>query len=263
MCKKEASMGLKKGIVAILLTTMIFACSDDNSGTNANSGTNENSGNNAASTESPQTNASTCDLATAKLPPSELAWKANFAGGCDVTQTISLESLQKFDTLLTAAGYEKNIISNENFRYTKVTPNLPAGTLDKDTLFFTYIMETFAGTFSGKTVPMTDSQKLEYELREVALATFPEGFCDNGRFENTSISSTSSFSSTSECSGTDKTVVSLFEEKGWAMNFVHEYPDGDRYDYDGTISYNGTTYKIYLQYEPKINFCDFYIRKKV
>ena len=193
-------MGLKKGIVAILFTTMIFACSDDNSGTNANSGTNGN----ATST---QTNASTCDLATAKLPPSELAWKANFAGGCDVTQTISLERLQKFDTLLIAAGYEKDIISNENFRYTKVTPNLPTGTLDKDTLFFTYTMETFSGTFSGQTVPMTDSQKLEYELREVASAKFPEGFYDNSTFDNKYLTSKG------ECPGTNKDAISLFEEK--------------------------------------------------
>lgn len=249
-------MGLKKGIVAILFTTMIFACSDDSSGTSANSGTNENSGNNAASTESPQTNASTCDLATAKLPPSELAWKANFAGGCDVTQTISLESLQKFDTLLTAAGYEKDIISNENFRYTKVTPNLPTGTLDKDTLFFTYIMETFSGTFSGQTVPMTDSQKLQYELREVAMATFPEGFYDKSSFDNKELSSKG------DCSGTNEAVASLFEEKGWAMNLVLTFPDGDRYDYDGDISYNGSTYYIYLQYQPKLTFCNFYIKKK-
>lgn len=246
-------MGLKKGIVAILFTTMIFACSDDNSGTSANSGTNENSGNNASST---QTNASTCDLATAKLPPSELAWKANFAGGCDVTQTISLESLQKFDTLLIAAGYEKDIISNENFRYTKVTPNLPTGTLDKDTLFFTYTMETFSGTFSGQTVPMTDSQKLEYELREVASAKFPEGFYDNSTFDNKYLTSKG------ECPGTNKDAISLFEEKGWAMNLVQAYSDGYRYDYDGDISYNGSTYHIYLEYEPKIPFCYFYIRKK-
>ena len=96
-------------------------------------------------------NASKCDLATQKLPASSLAWQPTFSGGCEVSQQIALDELLKFDTLLIAAGYEKEELTQSSYRYTLETPNVETATSINDTLEFTYMQGTFAGFFRSAT----------------------------------------------------------------------------------------------------------------
>lgn len=188
----------------------------------------------------PVNNASTCDLATAKLPPSELAWKPTFGGSCEVSQTISLASLQKFDTLLIAAGYEQKKLTTESFRYTIEKPNMVASTIDRDTLLFTYSMETFVGTFSGVTEPMTEKQKLGYELTEVARANLPADVFAKGKFDNDD-----SFYAGGIPSAVNRTyVISQLNKFGWNLK-----EGADSYSkIKGSITYNGTVYTMTLYY---------------
>lgn len=192
-------------------------------------------------TEVPVKNASTCDLATAKLPPSELAWKPTFGGSCEVSQTISLEKLQKFDTLLIAAGYEQTKISNESFRYTITKPDPVSETIDKDTLLFTYSMETFVGTFSGVTVQMTASQVLEYQLREVAQANLPSELYEKGEF-----TTDRDFLVTGYETVNSSYFVAQLNKFGWNLKEISNY-SGD-YRYTGSLNYKGLTYEMELEY---------------
>ena len=193
-------------------------------------------------TEVPVKNASTCDLATAKLPPSELAWKPTFGGSCEVSQTISLASLQKFDTLLIAAGYEQKKLTTESFRYTIEKPNMVASTIDRDTLLFTYSMETFVGTFSGVTEPMTEKQKLGYELTEVARANLPADVFAKGRINNYGDEFyTGYIPSAVNCAY----VISQLNKFGWNLK------EGACSSYSaikGSITYNGSIYTMTLYY---------------
>ena len=191
-------------------------------------------------TEVPVKNASTCDLATAKLPPSELAWKPTFGGSCEVSQTISLEKLQKFDTLLIAAGYEQTKISNETFRYTIEAPNMESATVDRDTLLFTYSMETFVGTFSGVTGPMTKKQLLGYELTEVARANLPEDVFARGKFDDYY----DNFYAGDIPSKVDRAyVITQLNKYGWNLK-----KGASSYSSIGSITYNGTVYTLTLYY---------------
>lgn len=208
-------------------------------------------------TEVPVKNASTCDLATAKLPPSELAWKPTFGGSCEVSQTISLEKLQKFDTLLIVAGYEQKKLTTESFRYTIESPNIEASTIDRDTLLFTYSMETFVGTFSGVTEPMTETQKLGYELTEVARANLPADVFAKGRISNYG----DAFYAGGIPSAVNRTyVISQLNKFGWnlkegASSYSSIY---------GSITYNGSVYTmelIYYDYTAGDEY-SIYIRKK-
>ena len=193
-------------------------------------------------TEVPVKNASTCDLATAKLPPSELAWKPTFGGSCEVSQTISLEKLQKFDTILIVAGYEQTKISNESFRYTIEKPNMESATVDRDTLLFTYSMETFVGTFSGVTEPMTEKQKLGYELTEVARANLPADVFAKGRISN----SGDKFYAGSIPSAVNRTyVISQLNKYGWNLKEGASSYSAIK----GSITYNGTVYTMELYYD--------------
>ena len=191
-------------------------------------------------TEVPVKNASTCDLATAKLPPSELAWKPTFGGSCEVTQTISLEKLQKFDTLLIVAGYEQKKLTTESFRYTIESPNIEASTIDRDTLLFTYSMETFVGTFSGVTEPMTEKQKLGYELTEVARANLPADVFAKGKINNDG-----DFYAGYIPSAVNRTyVISQLNKFGWNLK-----EGADSYSaINGSITYNGSVYTMKLYY---------------
>ena len=192
-------------------------------------------------TEVPVKNASTCDLATAKLPPSELAWKPTFGGSCEVSQTISLASLQKFDTLLIAAGYKQTKISNESFRYTIEKPNMVASTIDRDTLLFTYSMETFVGTFSGVTEQMTARQILAYELNEVAKAHLPEDLYALGEIYG------NAFEVSSVPSAVNSTyVANQLNKYGW--NLKETISSSYTVDYEGSIVYNGAVYTMELTY---------------
>lgn len=205
----------------------------------------------------PVNNASTCDLATAKLPPSELAWKPTFGGSCEVSQTISLASLQKFDTLLIAAGYEQKKLTTESFRYTIEKPNMVASTIDRDTLLFTYSMETFVGTFSGVTEPMTETQKLGYELTEVARANLPADVFAKGRISNNG----DAFQASGIPSAVNRTyAISQLNKFGWnlkegASSYSSIY---------GSITYNGTVYTMELIYYDDTAGDEYsiYIRKK-
>lgn len=185
-------------------------------------------------------NASTCDLATAKLPPSELAWKPTFAGGCEVSQTIALDKLQKFDTLLIAAGYEQTKISNESFRYTNFVEDPVAGTVERDTLFFAYTMETFVGTFSGTVTPMSESRKLEIELLDVASANLPQELFVQGDYYG------GSFSIVAESKENRGKFVSTLIQYGWIM--LDDGNSGTTYLYKGSKTYNGHNYSLDLHY---------------
>jgi hypothetical protein len=196
---------------------------------------------NGGALDIPVNNASTCDLATAKLPPSELAWKPTFGGSCEVSQTISLASLQKFDTLLIAAGYKQTKISNESFRYTIEKPNMVASTIDRDTLLFTYSMETFVGTFSGVTEQMTARQILAYELNEVAKAHLPEDLYALGEIYG------NAFEVSSVPSAVNSTyVANQLNKYGW--NLKETISSTYTVDYEGSIVYNGAVYTMELTY---------------
>ena len=196
---------------------------------------------NGGALDIPVNNASTCDLATAKLPP-DLAWKPTFGGSCEVSQTISLASLQKFDTLLIAAGYEQKKLTTESFRYTIEKPNIVASTIDRDTLLFTYSMETFVGTFSGVTEPMTEKQKLGYELTEVARANLPADVFAKGRINNYGDEFyTGYIPSAVNCAY----VISQLNKFGWNLK------EGACSSYSaikGSITYNGSVYTMTLYY---------------
>lgn len=201
-------------------------------------------------------NASTCDLATAKLPPSELAWKPTFAGGCEVSQTISLANLQKFDTLLIKAGYEKEVISNENFRYTILVEDPVASTVEKDTLFFAYTMETFVGTFSGAVTPMSEMRKLEIELLDVAQANLPPELFAQGRFVISSYSEEGYF----YISGNSEVYMGKFVQSinqyGWIL--LEGYYNWGPHEYKGSKTYNGHSYSMTLTYEESSSGLDSY-----
>lgn len=241
------------------------ACGGSDSSTDANSASPSASTDNPQNstgdpTHVPQVNASTCDLATAKLPASELAWKPNFAGNCEVTQTISLENLQKFDTLLIAAGYEKEIISNQDFRYTIVKTDPVAETIDKDTLFFTYAMETFSGTFSGVTNPMTQDQKLEYEFTEVAKANLPQKIFERGHYSKSG--GLPSFSGTGHGSVNRTDFVTQLNKFGWNLT-DSPYSTQVIHRYTGSITYNGTVYTMMLDYYDDDKYYTYAIKKEV
>lgn len=95
-------------------------------------------------------NASQCDLATQRLPASSLAWQPTFSGGCEVSQQIPLDELLKFDTLLIAAGYEKEELVQESYRYARKKQDSNSSVAFNDTLLFTYKMGTFVGNFYSK-----------------------------------------------------------------------------------------------------------------
>lgn len=197
---------------------------------------------NGGALDIPVNNASTCDLATAKLPPSELAWKPTFGGSCEVSQTISLASLQKFDTLLIAAGYKQTKISNESFRYTIEKPNMESATVDRDTLLFTYSMETFVGTFSGVTGPMTKKQLLGYELTEVARANLPEDVFAMGKFDDYY----DNFYAGDIPSKVNRAyVITQLNKYGWNLKEGASYYSAIK----GSITYNGSVYTMTLYYD--------------
>lgn len=250
-------MNIKLLLLGSALASLMFtACSSDDSNTAAsavNVNTDDES-TDSGKTQAPVQNASTCDLATAKLPASELAWKPTFGGGCEVSQTISLASLQKFDTLLIAAGYEQTKMSTETFRYTIESPNMATSTVDKDTLLFTYSMETFVGTFSGVTEPMSEIQKIGYELTEVARANLPAELFAMGKFD----SSKDRFYAGSIPSAVNSTyVVSQLNEFGWNLT---EQDSNSSYDqnYYGSITYNGNVYILWVLYYNSLYGKDFY-----
>ena len=95
-------------------------------------------------------NASKCDLATQKLPASSLAWQPTFGGGCEVSQQIALDELQKFDTLLIAAGFQKEELVQESYRYVRKKLDNNSSVYFNDTLLFTYNTGIFVGNFSSK-----------------------------------------------------------------------------------------------------------------
>ena len=83
-------------VLSLMVALFFAACSDSgNDGNPAQSGEGGNP---------QQANASQCDLATAKLPASALAWQPTFAGGCEVTQQFPLAELQALDQQLIAMG---------------------------------------------------------------------------------------------------------------------------------------------------------------
>ena len=101
-------------------------------------------------------NASKCDLATQKLPASSLAWQPTFSGGCEAQQQIALDEMLKFDTLLIAAGFQKEELVQESYRYVRETPDYTMLVAVNDTLAFTYMMGTFVGNFHSVTSPLDE-----------------------------------------------------------------------------------------------------------
>lgn len=101
-------------------------------------------------------NASKCDLATQKLPASSLAWQPTFSGGCEAQQQIALDEMLKFDTLLIAAGFQKEELVQESYRYVRETPDYTTLVAVNDTLAFTYMMGTFVGNFHSVTSPLDE-----------------------------------------------------------------------------------------------------------
>ena len=110
--------------------------------------------------------ASKCDLATQKLPASSLAWQPTFSGGCEAQQQIALDEMLKFDTLLIAAGFQKEELVQESYRYVRETPDYTTLVAVNDTLAFTYMMGTFVGNFHSVTSPL-DEKVLQERFRSL------------------------------------------------------------------------------------------------
>ena len=118
-------------------------------------------------------------------------------------------------------------------------------------------METFVGTFSGVTEPMTETQKLGYELTEVARANLPADVFAKGRISNNG----DAFQASGIPSAVNRTyVISQLNKFGWnlkegASSYSSIY---------GSITYNGSVYTmelIYYDYTAGDEY-SIYIRKK-
>lgn len=148
---------------AILVFSACSSDSDSGSGTSANNSSGKN-------------NASQCDMATARLPASSLAWQPTFAGGCEVTQQFPLDELNALDQQIVAMGFVKNAITQESYVYTynyKDYDNLIAY---NDTLRFTYAAGFFSGNFisAQQTITQEEIQKEQEALnKEFMLESCP------------------------------------------------------------------------------------------
>ena len=119
-----------------------------------------------------------------------------------------------------------------------------ASTIDRDTLLFTYSMETFVGTFSGVTEPMTETQKLGYELTEVARANLPADVFAKGRINDYG----DKFYVGYIPSAVNRAyVISQLNKFGWNLKV-----ETDSYSsiesIEGSITYNGSVYTMNLYY---------------
>jgi hypothetical protein len=160
----------KYASLVLSLTVVLFfaACSDSgNDGNPAQSGEGGNS---------QQANASQCDLATAKLPASALAWQPTFAGGCEVTQQFPLADLQALDQQLIAMGYEKKALTQESYIYSLNNNDFDNMKVYNDTLRFTYASEFFSGNFDAAERAMTQDEVQKLAILDACPTLLPAGF---------------------------------------------------------------------------------------
>jgi hypothetical protein len=160
-------------LVLSLAAAMFFAaCSDSSdSGNPAQSGEENN-----PQQDVPPANASQCDLATAKLPASSLAWQPTFAGGCEVTQQFPLAELQALDQQLIAMGYEKKALTQESYIYSLNNNDFDNMKVYNDTLRFTYASEFFSGNFNAAERAMTQDEVYKLAILDACPTLLPAGF---------------------------------------------------------------------------------------
>lgn len=158
--------------LSLAVATFFAACSDSgNDGNPAQSGEGGN-----PQQDVPPANASQCDLATAKLPASALAWQPTFAGGCEVTQQFPLAELQALDQQLIAMGYEKKALTQESYIYSLNNNDFDNMKVYNDTLRFTYASEFFSGNFDAAERAMTQDEVQKLAILDACPTLLPAGF---------------------------------------------------------------------------------------
>lgn len=188
-------------------------------------------------------NASQCELATQRLPPSSLAWQPSFSGGCEVSQLIAVADLQKFDTLLIAKGYEKKELVQGSYRYTLETPNIETATSINDTLEFTYMQGTFAGFFRSATSAIDKVTMKKILVKQACPSLIPETVFEKDvciSVDNKGEIAPESFLILKEASS----LLSDLKNYGWTCNIENGML------YTCNVNYNGNLYSLQYIYQP-------------
>lgn len=216
--------------------TVVYVKSGDGSSNNGDSG-------------SGKTNASTCDLATQSLPASQLAWQPTFAGGCEVAQEFALADLQTLDDELIEAGFEKNALSDESYRYTRLRLDAAAyhELAYRDTLAFTYTMGTFVGTFKNAELPLGD---VGYIVVNYLTPFIPEEDMPKFYFMYTDGYTRMGYVSGGSKIGTKENFIEKMKEIGFKLSLTSD--DDPVFYYNATIS-DGThgTVQLKVRYTRK------------
>ena len=218
---------------AILVFSACSSDSDSGSGTSANNSSGKN-------------NASQCDIATARLPASSLAWQPTFAGGCEVTQQFPLDELNALDQQIVAMGFEKNAITQESYIYTYNYKDYDNLVTYNDTLRFTYAAGFFSGNFFSEQQAITQEElnKLQEEankafLLEACAALLPAGTLNGGshdectEYVETGKSRPSSYGASNY---KDKEFSQIMTNHGWTC---YKSANGRGTKYKCNQNYNG------------------------
>ena len=188
-------------------------------------------------------NASQCELATQRLPPSSLAWQPSFSGGCEVSQLIAVADLQKFDTLLIAKGYEKKELVQGSYRYTLETPNVETATSINDTLEFTYMQGTFAGFFRSATSAIDKVTMKKILVKQACPSLIPETVFEKDvciSVDNKGEIAPESFLILKEASS----LLSDLKNYGWICEIENSML------YTCNVNHNGNLYSLQYIYQP-------------
>ena len=224
---------MKKTLIVFCMSlAVLMACSESDS----------NGGVTQPSSGTITPNASKCDLATQKLPASSLAWQTTFGGGCEVTQQFALNELEKFDTLLIAAGYQKKELTQGTYRYVLETLNVETTSSTNDTLEFSYLQGTFAGFFRSATNQIT-KQALKIALTTQACPVLiPESLFGKqvcGKADNLGTITVASFYYTPK---DEAKLASDLNSSGWICNVASAS------SYTCTANYGGNSYSLRFEY---------------
>lgn len=224
---------MKKTLIVFCMSlAVLMACSESDS----------NGGVTQPSTGTITPNASKCDLATQKLPASSLAWQPTFGGGCEVTQLFALNELEKFDTLLIAAGYQKKELTQGTYRYVLETLNVETTSSTNDTLEFSYLQGTFAGFFRSATNQIT-KQALKIALTTQACPVLiPESLFEKqvcGKADNRGTISVEPFLYNPKY---EEKLASDLNSSGWICNV------GAASSYTCSANYGGNSYSLRFEY---------------
>lgn len=235
--KKSFLPSFSKGLIAFgFCATMVAmtACSESPS---SGGGADSPLGN------SQYANASQCELATQRLPPSSLAWQPSFSGGCEVSQLIAVADLQKFDTLLIAKGYEKKELVQGSYRYTLETPNVETATSINDTLEFTYMQGTFAGFFRSATSAIDKVTMKKILVKQACPSLIPETVFEKDvciSVDNKGEIAPESFLILKEASS----LLSDLKNYGWICEIENSML------YTCNVNHNGNLYSLQYIYQP-------------